>query len=94
MFQRNVAIKVAASILFLVCLNAFVLISHAGAHTITGKVVGVADGDTITVLQDRTQYKIWLYGIDTPKSTLIQDIFTTLQQIKHHLCESSCPHWI
>ncbi|WP_319408776.1 thermonuclease family protein [uncultured Desulfosarcina sp.] len=35
---------------------------------IVGKVVGVADGDTITVLQDRTQYKIRLYGIDTPES--------------------------
>jgi micrococcal nuclease len=36
---------------------------------ITGKVVGVADGDTITVLQDRTQYKIRLYGIDTPEKS-------------------------
>ncbi len=37
------------------------------AQTITGKVVGVADGDTITVLQNRTQYKIRLHGIDTPE---------------------------
>lgn len=35
---------------------------------IIGKVVGVADGDTITVLENRTQYKIRLYGIDTPES--------------------------
>lgn len=35
---------------------------------ITGKVVGIADGDTITVLQDKTQYKIRLYGIDCPES--------------------------
>ena len=34
---------------------------------IQGKVVGVADGDTITVLQDSKQYKIRLYGIDTPE---------------------------
>ena len=34
---------------------------------IVGKVIGVADGDTITVLENRTQYKIRLYGIDTPE---------------------------
>ena len=32
-----------------------------------GKVVSIADGDTITVLQDRNQIKIRLYGIDTPE---------------------------
>lgn len=35
----------------------------------TGKVVGIADGDTITVLRDgRNQVKIRLYGIDAPES--------------------------
>lgn len=35
----------------------------------TGKVVGIADGDTITVLRDgRDQVKIRLYGIDAPES--------------------------
>lgn len=39
------------------------------ASTITGKVVAVADGDTITVLDDtKTQHKIRLWGIDTPES--------------------------
>jgi endonuclease YncB( thermonuclease family) len=33
----------------------------------TGEVVGVADGDTITVLRDRTPVKIRLYGIDCPE---------------------------
>jgi endonuclease YncB( thermonuclease family) len=38
------------------------------AATITGKVVGVADGDTITVLDDTsTQHKIRLAGIDAPE---------------------------
>ncbi len=41
-------------------------ISHAQAP-IQGKVVSVADGDTITVLQDSKQYKIRLYGVDTPE---------------------------
>lgn len=38
------------------------------ANAITGKVIGVADGDTITVLENKTQYKIRLYGIDCPES--------------------------
>jgi endonuclease YncB( thermonuclease family) len=33
----------------------------------SGKVVGVADGDTITVLRDKEQVKIRLYGIDCPE---------------------------
>jgi endonuclease YncB( thermonuclease family) len=38
------------------------------AETISGLVVGVADGDTITVLDDtNTQYKIRLMGIDAPE---------------------------
>lgn len=34
---------------------------------LVGKVVGVSDGDTITVLVDTTQYKIRLAGIDCPE---------------------------
>lgn len=38
------------------------------AETIVGRVVGVADGDTITVLDStKTQYKIRLSGIDAPE---------------------------
>ena len=33
----------------------------------SGKVIGVADGDTITVLRDKQPYKIRLYGIDCPE---------------------------
>jgi endonuclease YncB( thermonuclease family) len=40
----------------------------ANAETITGRVVGVADGDTITVLDaDKMQHKIRLAGIDAPE---------------------------
>jgi len=40
----------------------------ANAETITGRVVGVADGDTITVLDaNKVQYKIRLSGIDAPE---------------------------
>ncbi len=39
-----------------------------GSATIEGKVVGVADGDTITVLDSsNTQHKIRLSGIDAPE---------------------------
>ena len=33
----------------------------------TGRVVNVADGDTITVLRDRTQVKVRLLEIDAPE---------------------------
>jgi len=32
-----------------------------------GKVIGVADGDTITVLRDKTPVKIRLHGVDAPE---------------------------
>lgn len=34
---------------------------------IAARVVGVHDGDTLTVLVDRTQVKVRLYGIDAPE---------------------------
>lgn len=37
------------------------------ADTINGKVVAIADGDTITVLQKRQQHKVRLAEIDTPE---------------------------
>ena len=49
---------------------ALLLLVAIGAHAniLTGRVVGVADGDTITLLDaDRNQYKIRLGGIDAPE---------------------------
>ncbi len=44
------------------------LLGTAHADTLNGRVVGVADGDTITVLDaDRQQHKIRLQGIDAPE---------------------------
>lgn len=37
------------------------------AATLTGRVVKVSDGDTITVLEGTTQHKIRLMGIDAPE---------------------------
>jgi endonuclease YncB( thermonuclease family) len=44
------------------------LATAAHADTLTGRVVGVADGDTLTVLDaTNTQHKIRLSGIDSPE---------------------------
>jgi len=51
-----------------VCLS-LVLACTAHAENITGRVVGVADGDTVTVLDsDKVQHKIRLSGIDAPET--------------------------
>lgn len=36
--------------------------------TLTGKVIGVTDGDTLTLLVDKIKYKIRLEGIDAPEN--------------------------
>jgi endonuclease YncB( thermonuclease family) len=57
-----------ASKLLITVLMAISCVIHAA--TLQGKVVGVADGDTITVLDDKkTQHKIRLQGIDAPEKS-------------------------
>jgi endonuclease YncB( thermonuclease family) len=41
-------------------------IAAATAHALQGKVVGIADDDTITVMNNGVGEKIRLYGVDTP----------------------------
>jgi micrococcal nuclease len=52
----------------------------------SGKVVGVTDGDTITGLEPnkKTQFKIRLYGIDTPEKQ--QPFGTRAKQFTSDLC--------
>lgn len=52
----------------LMALFGALLASNALAYEITGKVVGVADGDTLTILDDsKVQHKIRLADIDAPE---------------------------
>ena len=52
----------------LLALTLIFTIQIANADTITGRVVGVTDGDTITLLDStNTQYKVRLAGIDAPE---------------------------
>jgi endonuclease YncB( thermonuclease family) len=40
---------------------------RAQAEEFTGKVVGISDGDTLSVLRDGKAVKVRLYGVDTPE---------------------------
>jgi len=56
--------KTLLALIFLALANSAAL----AADTITGKVVRVADGDTITILtSDKEQFKIRFAGIDCPE---------------------------
>jgi endonuclease YncB( thermonuclease family) len=63
--EKEVLVKIKVSLSLLVLFLFSLLPTHSWAWS--GKVVGVADGDTITVLRDKTQVRIRLYGIDTPE---------------------------
>lgn len=70
--------------LLLIGIFAFVLFLSTFARAdITGKVVGIADGDTITVLESRTQYKIRLFGVDCPEKS--QDFGSRAKQFTSNL---------
>lgn len=60
--SRSMMIATAA-IAILTCLP----IGATHAATLEGKVVGISDGDTITVLVDRHEVKVRVAGIDAPE---------------------------
>ena len=52
----------------LVAIALAILTTTTHAETLTGRVVGIADGDTLTLLDaTKTQHKIRLAGIDSPE---------------------------
>jgi len=66
---KSEVVSVKRKVLFLSLILILLVISPCLTWAWSGKVVGVADGDTITVLQDRKQVKIRLYGIDCPEKS-------------------------
>lgn len=63
----------------------FTITILAFLSTLTGKVVKVSDGDTITILtEDKRQIKVRLEGIDCPESK--QDFGNRAKQATSKLC--------
>lgn len=65
--SKSFLIRVFASI-FLSLLWLFPVSQAFASQSFDGQVVGVSDGDTITVLNDQKQIKVRLYGVDCPES--------------------------
>ena len=62
--------KVRNNIILFAFLVTLSLPASAQVSTLRGKVVSIADGDTITILDDTNrQYRIRLQGIDAPESS-------------------------
>lgn len=57
--NRLAAISLSAALL--------ACVGNVHANVLEGKVVGVSDGDTITVLVDRREVKVRVAGIDAPE---------------------------
>jgi len=54
---------------FLIQLSALVCFTVTAFGQLQGKVVGIADGDTFTMLtEDKQRIKVRVYGIDCPES--------------------------
>jgi len=79
-----------ARLLIILFVLTFAVYVHAD-NVITGKVVGVSDGDTITILENRTQYKIRLYGLDCPERR--QDFGTRAKQFVSDLVFGNRSGW-
>lgn len=72
-------------LLYVFCLFVFPLVSFS--QTITGKVIRVADGDTVTLLDStNTQIRVRLYGIDCPENG--QDFGNVAKRFTSDLCFS------
>jgi micrococcal nuclease len=57
----------------------------------TGRVVKVSDGDTLTILVNKTQIRVRLDGIDAPESK--QAFGKRSRQSLSDLCAQRMPRW-
>ena len=56
--------------LLLKCIVLMLVVFEVNAEVLNGAVVGVSDGDTITVLdKSNKEYKVRLMGIDAPEKS-------------------------
>jgi endonuclease YncB( thermonuclease family) len=62
--------RLGSTVMRIAALAFLLFTSAANAETITGRVIGVTDGDTVTVLDgENQQHKIRLSGIDAPEKS-------------------------
>jgi micrococcal nuclease len=61
------ALHAAAALALALCMTAVSAQAASYPFSLKGEVVGVTDGDTIKLLQDKKQYRIRLNGIDAPE---------------------------
>lgn len=74
-----------SSRLFITSIFLFVALLSIAKEVLTGRVIKVADGDTITILtEDLKQERIRLHGIDCPESS--QDFGKRAKQFTSELC--------
>lgn len=58
----------STSLCFIVYIACGVAFAQSPSNALVGKIVGVTDGDTVTLLVERSQYRVRLTEIDTPES--------------------------
>jgi micrococcal nuclease len=63
-WQRHMRLYVTHGVVWLLLMALPVLVH---AEQFTGKVIGISDGDTISVLRDGKAVKVRLYGVDAPE---------------------------
>jgi endonuclease YncB( thermonuclease family) len=64
----SVTLRTRALLLCLISLSIFAACARETANSVSGKVVKIADGDTITILDaQNVQHKVRLQGIDAPE---------------------------
>ncbi len=78
MRDRVTALTVSRCVVVLT-VSAALTVTSASAQTFSGRVVGISDGDTISVMRDGRAVRIRLDGIDAPEPG--QDFTNSAKQL-------------